>query len=96
VKWGRTISGSLAKFESLEMQRIFSEKLYELSQEGLERARQKAEMQNIYVSTFVPPALPEEAKFPERFSMSVIIVLGLVIIWGIFALTSAAIADHRD
>ncbi|WP_158813602.1 capsule biosynthesis protein [Methylocapsa sp. S129] len=92
---GRTISASLARFESLEMQRIFSEKLYELSQEGLERARQKAEMQNIYVSTFVPPAMPEEAKFPERFSMSVIIALGLAIVWGILALTGAVIEDHR-
>jgi capsular polysaccharide transport system permease protein len=91
----RTIAGSLAKFETLEMQRIFSEKLYEMAQEGLERARQKAEMQNIYVSTFVPPALPEDARFPERWSMSLLIPIGLSVIWGIFALVGAAIDDHR-
>jgi capsular polysaccharide transport system permease protein len=92
---GRTIAASLARFEQLEMQRIFAEKLYELAQESLERARQKAERQAIYVSTFVPPALPEEARFPERFSMSAIIALGLAIVWGILALTSAVVEDHR-
>jgi capsular polysaccharide transport system permease protein len=92
---GRTIAASLARFEGLEMQRVFAEKLYQLAQESLERARQKAERQAIYVSTFVPPALPEEARFPERFSMSVITALGLAIVWGILALTSAVVEDHR-
>jgi capsular polysaccharide transport system permease protein len=92
---GRTIAASLARFEALEMQRVFSEKLYEMAQQSLERARQRAEQQSIYVSTFVPPALPEEARFPERFSMSVIIALGLAIVWGILAMTTAVVEDHR-
>ncbi len=92
----QTVAASLAKFEELELHRIFAEKLYTLSQDGLERARKKAEQQNIYISVFVPPALPEDPRYPERLSLSLIIPVGLLIIWGICALTAAAIDDHRN
>jgi capsular polysaccharide transport system permease protein len=91
----KTISNSLAKYEELELKRIFAEKLYTMSQDALERARVRAEQQNLYVSVFVPPSLPEDAKFPERVSFSFIIPIGLTIIWGIFALIGAAVEDHR-
>ena len=90
-----TIAGVLSQYEQLELQRVFAEKLYEMAQDSLERARQKAEAQNIYVSVFVPPALPQEAKYPQRLSLSLLIPIGLAILWGIFALIAAAIEDHR-
>ena len=55
----------------------------------------KAENQNIYISVFVPPTLPEEPKYPERFSLSIIIAIALTVLWSIGALTAAAIDDHR-
>jgi capsular polysaccharide transport system permease protein len=90
-----TISASLTKFEALELQRIFAEKLYGLAEDGLERSRLTAEQQNVYVTVFVPPALPQDAKYPERLSLSVAIPVGLLIVWGIFALMVAAVDDHR-
>ena len=51
----RTVSASIARYEELELQRQFAEKLYLMSQEALERARQKAERQSVYLSAFVPP-----------------------------------------
>jgi capsular polysaccharide transport system permease protein len=90
-----TIASLLPKFEELELQNRFSERLYTLATDGLARARQRAEAQNLYVSVFVPPALPEEALFPERFGLSVVIALGLTVLWGIAALTAAVIEDHR-
>jgi capsular polysaccharide transport system permease protein len=89
-----TIAAQLTKFEALELQRIFAEKLYGLAEDGLERARLKAEQQNIYVTVFVPPALPQDAKYPERYSLSALIPIGLLIVWGIFALMAAAVEDH--
>jgi capsular polysaccharide transport system permease protein len=90
-----TIAGVISQFEQLELQRQFAEKLYQMAEDGLERARQKAEAQNIYVTVFVPPALPQEAKFPERLSLSLLTPIGLAIVWGIFALIGAAVDDHR-
>jgi len=66
-----------------------------MSQDGLERARQKAEAQNIYVTVFVPPGLPEEAKYPERLEYSLLTPVGLTILWGILALVGSAINDHK-
>jgi capsular polysaccharide transport system permease protein len=90
-----TVSKALVKFEELEVQRTFAEKLYEISQNALERARLRAERQNIYVNPFVEPTLPQEATYPERIALSCIIPVVLLVIWGIFALIIAAIEDHR-
>ena len=92
---GRTISNALVKFEELELKRTFAEKLYTMAQDGLERARLRAEQQNLYISVFVPPSLPQEARYPERLAFSFIIPIGLLILWGIFALIAAAVEDHR-
>ncbi len=92
---GATIAASLVKFEALELQRQFSEKLLQLAQDSLERARIRAERQNIYVEVFAPPALPEYARYPERLALSLLIPIGLLIVWGILAFTAAAIDDHR-
>ena len=91
----RTIAASLVSFERLELKRVFAEKLYTLAEDGLERARLRAEQQNIFISTFVPPAMPQDAKYPQRLWLSLLIPTGLAIFWGIFALIGLAIDDHR-
>ena len=92
---GATIAGLLPKYEELQLRNQFAEKLYTFAQESLERARERAMAQSIYVSVFVPPALPQDAKFPERISLSLIFAASLLVLWGIGALTGAAIEDHR-
>jgi capsular polysaccharide transport system permease protein len=90
-----SLASQLPKFEELELQNQFAEKLYAFAQDGLERARLRAESQSLYVSVFEPPALPEEAKFPERFGLSAAIGVTLLVLWGIGALIAALIEDHR-
>ncbi len=90
----RTVASALVRFEELEIQRIFAAKLFDLAQSGLERARTRAESQQLYLTVFVPPYLPEEARYPERLTMSLVIPLVLLVIWSIFALLAAAIEDH--
>jgi capsular polysaccharide transport system permease protein len=92
----RTIAASLGTFEELELKRIFVEKLYTMAQDALERARLRAEQQNIYLSTFVPPALPQDADYPNRFGLSMMTTCGLLMIWAILAMLSASIEDHRN
>jgi capsular polysaccharide transport system permease protein len=92
-------SGALAdllpKYEELVVHNQFAEKLYTLAADGLERARLRALTQTIYVNVFVPPVLPQEALFPERFASSLVISLVLFILWGIGALTAALVEDHK-
>lgn len=91
----KTVSSAIARFEELDLQRQFAEKLYGLSQEALERARGKAERQTVYLVAFVPPSLPVEALFPQRLIYSLLTPLALCAIWGILAMLAATIQDHR-
>jgi capsular polysaccharide transport system permease protein len=91
----RTISGSLAKFEELEVQRLLAERFYTLAQADLDRAQLRASRQNVYLSVFVPPSLPEEARFPRRWAYSLLTFLGLAILWSIGAMVVASVEDHR-
>jgi capsular polysaccharide transport system permease protein len=92
-------SGALAsllpKYEQLMVHNDFDEKLYELASDGLERARLRAAAQTIYVNVFVPPALPQDALYPERFASAAMVSLTLLILWGVGALTAALIQDHQ-
>jgi capsular polysaccharide transport system permease protein len=92
---GRSIATALVEYEALELQRLFTTKMFSLAQEALTRATQRAERQNIYVTVFVAPAKPEEARYPERWAMALIVPISLLIIWGIFAMVASAIDDHR-
>lgn len=89
------IANLLPKYEELLVRNTFAEKLYGLAADGLERARLRAAAQTIYINVFVPPALPQDALFPERFSSPALIALVLFVLWGIGALTAALIEDHR-
>lgn len=91
----RTVSAAIVRFEELEIKRVFSEKMYSLAQDALERARLRAEQQAIYFSVFVPAHLPEEARYPERYSLSLILSIGFLLLWGVGALTVAAVEDHK-
>jgi capsular polysaccharide transport system permease protein len=90
-----SLASSLTQYEQLDLKRLFAEKLYSLSQDGLESAKRVADNQGIYVSVFVPPALPDESTFPKRISYSIIASISLLAIWGIFALLAAAVDDHQ-
>lgn len=91
----KTISGSIARYEELEMQRQFAEKIYILSQESLERARLRAARQSVYLTAFAPAFPPQEALYPKRLEYSLLLPLALLIVWGIGAMIAATIQDHR-
>jgi capsular polysaccharide transport system permease protein len=89
------LANLLPAYESLLVRNTFAEKLYGLAADGLERARLRAEAQTIYLNVFVPPGIPQEATYPERVASSVLIALGLLVLWGIGALTAALVEDHK-
>jgi capsular polysaccharide transport system permease protein len=92
---GKNLAASLAKFEELDLQRQFAEKLYALAQADLDRARQRADRQSVYLTVFVPPSLPEESRYPRRVAFPILIFLGLTILWSIAVMTLASVEDHR-
>lgn len=91
----RNVAAKLARFEELEVQRQFAERLYTMAQDGLERARMTAERQAVYLTVFVPPSLPEDSLYPRRVAFSILAPLALLVLWSIVALIWASIEDHR-
>lgn len=91
----KALASSLTQYEQLDLKRLFAEKLYSLAQDSLEAAKRQADNQSIYVSVFVPPAMPEKALFPKRLSLSLIFSMIFLAIWGIFALLVASVEDHQ-
>jgi capsular polysaccharide transport system permease protein len=92
---GGTIAESLAKFEELEVQRQLAEQLYALARSDLDRAQLRANRQSLYLTVFVPPALPETALYPHRLSFPLLLFIGLAILWSIAVMVLASIEDHR-
>jgi capsular polysaccharide transport system permease protein len=91
----RNLASALARFEELEVKRQFAESVYAFARDGLDRARIAAERQTIYVTVFVPPALPQEVAYPLRLTFSLLIALGFAVTWGTGAMICASVMDHR-
>lgn len=90
------VAASLRKFEELETRRLLTEKLLTMAEDGLERARIRADRQILYFMVFVPPTLPIKALLPKRLAYSLIFPLGLLVAWGILVLLWKTVEDHRN
>jgi capsular polysaccharide transport system permease protein len=90
----QTTASQLADFEDLKLQSMFAEKLLELSQSSLERARAEIEKQQLFLVTIVRPPLPEEARYPRQFVGTLMIFVICLVLWSMVTLVTASIRDH--
>ena len=90
----QTASRALFQYEGLEVERQFAEKLYLISQAGLERARMNAARQQLYFITFVEPSLAEKPTYPLRLHNVMIVLMCAASLWSILSLLVATIKDH--
>jgi len=89
-----TLAGQLADYEDLQLQNQFAEKLFEISQASLEKARMEQAKQQLYLVTVVQPTTPEEATYPRPL-VGTAMVFGLfLVIWSMASLVLASIRDH--
>jgi capsular polysaccharide transport system permease protein len=84
----------LARYEELEVERMFAEKLYQSVLTTLETARSRANMQHTYVAAFVEPALPQKALYPQRILSIFVVLLISGMVWVTGLLIVYAIKDH--
>ena len=88
------LSQELGSYEALDAERKFAEAAYQHALEGLDRARDNADRQHIYIESFVPPSLPQTALYPHRWRALGTIALIAFAVWAIGALTVQSIRDH--
>lgn len=88
-------SRKLARYEGLELEREFAEKVYILTLAALERSRIEADRQQLYLVTFVPPGLAERSLLPNRPAATAVVFACAIAIWSVLSLLVAAVRDHN-
>src|SRR5437868_2513028 len=89
-----TLSRQLGSYEQLESERRFAEAAYQHALHGLDQARANADRQQVYIASFVPPSLPEEALYPRRWRSLGVVALIAFAVWAIGGLAVQSIRDH--
>ncbi len=88
------LSQTLGSYDALEAEHKFAEASYQHALEALDKARDTANRQQIYIASFVPPSLPEEALYPHRWRSLGVVALIAFAIWAIGALAIQSVRDH--
>lgn len=83
----------LARFETLETERVLAATLYGMALDGLERTRLESERQATYLALFAPPYVPQAAERSGLIGGVLATFLTMFMLWGIFILTTAAGRD---
>jgi capsular polysaccharide transport system permease protein len=89
-----TMSRVLGSYEQLESEHKFAEAAYQHALAALDHARANADRQHVFVASFIPPSLPEEALYPRRWRSLGIVALMAFAVWGIGGLTVQSVRDH--
>ena len=88
------LSHLLASYEQLENERRFAETAYQHALLSLDQARADADRQQVYIASFVPPSLPEEALYPRRWRCFGMVALVSFAVWAIGGLMVQSVRDH--
>ena len=88
------LSRILGAYEQLESERKFAEVAYQHALAGLDQARANADRQRVFIASFVPPRLPEEALYPRRWRALATVALFAFALWAIGGLAVQSIRDH--
>jgi capsular polysaccharide transport system permease protein len=89
-----TLSAVLGSYEQLQSEQKFAEAAYQHALQSLDQARANAARQRVFVASFIPPSLPEEALYPRRWrSLGTVALLALAV-WSIGGLAVQSIRDH--
>lgn len=89
-----TLSGVLGSYEQLDSERKFAEMAYQHALQTLDQARAEADRQHVFVASFVPPSLPEEALYPRRWRSLGTVALMAFAVWAIGSLAAQSVRDH--
>jgi capsular polysaccharide transport system permease protein len=88
------LSRLISSYDELAAERNFAETAYRHALAALDRARENANRQQVYLAVFVAPSLPEEALYPNRLRTVAIVLLAAFAVWGIGSLIVHSIRDH--
>ncbi len=89
-----TIANDISGYEGLKLRQEFLAKRYEAAAASLDRARDQAVRQQLYLVRVVDPNLPVKALFPERWRILATAVITLLLAYSIGWLIVAGVREH--
>ena len=89
-----TIATSLGGYEDLKVRQEFAGKRYEAAAANLEKAREEALRQQLYVVRVVDPNMPVKSLYPQRVKIIATVLFILLLAYGIGWLLVAGVREH--
>lgn len=94
VVGGDAIAANLGNYEDLKVRQEFAAKRYEAAAANMEKARDQATKQQLYIVRVVEPNLPVKSQFPERGRIVLTVFFSLLITYAIGWLMMAGVKEH--
>ena len=91
---GGAIAARLGSYQDLQIRQDFAAKRYEVAAAALEKARDTASKQQLYIVRVVDPNLPVKSEYPKRGEILLTILLSLLLAYGIGWLLVAGVREH--
>ena len=88
------IANDISGFQGLELRRQFLAKRYEAAAASLDKARDQAIRQQLYLVRVVDANQPVKALYPERFRILATVVIALLLTYSIGWLIVAGVKEH--
>lgn len=84
----------ISEFESLTVDLEYAQEAYHAALTAREVARDDVARQSRYLATYIKPTLAQSSEYPERYILSALAGLFLLLIWSILALIYYSIRDR--
>lgn len=91
---GSTVASRLGGYEDLKVRQAFAAKRYEAASAALEKARDTARRQSLYLLRIVDPSMPVKALYPKRAQTLLTVLLTLLVAYSIGWLIVAGVREH--
>jgi len=91
---GTTIANDLGGYEDLRIRQQFAAKQYEAAAAAVEKAREQAQRQQLYIVRVVDPSMPVKSLYPERWRILATVVIALLLVHAISWLIAAGMREH--
>ncbi len=88
------VATGLGTYESLQLRQEFAAKQYDSAAAALQKAREDASKQQLFVLRLVDPNMPVKALYPKRARIVVTVFLTLLLAYGIGWLIAAGVREH--
>lgn len=91
---GGAIAARLGNYQDLQIRQQFAAKRYEVVAANLEKARDAATKQQLYIVRVVDPNVAVKSEYPKRGEILLTIFLSLLVAYGIGWLLVAGVREH--